>query len=125
MKSLLFLLFAFLLVSCSQNSNPVNPQIVTKTDTLYVPIDSVRMQFQLNTSLVGNVSQYLIYADYDGKGYSYQPISETVFRGDYQQYYLQWYFHVSQIKISYAKFEILAHPTSGNDVVLGTVYYYK
>ncbi len=127
MKSLLFLLLAILLVSCSENSNPVAPQpiITTKIDTLFIPLDAVKMQFQINTSFVNNVSQYLIYADYDGNGYSYQPIAETIYRGDYQQYYLQWFFHVSQIKNSFAKFEILAHPDSGNDVQLGIVYYYK
>ena len=133
MKTLFtILILSLLLASCGKN-NPVEPttKIITKIDTVYVPdtvyvhADTVKLQFQLNTDSINSNVQYLVYADYDGNGYSYQPIDETVYRGNYQEYYLQWTFQRSQIKNDVAKFRLIEHPFSGIDTQLGIVYYYK
>lgn len=123
MKGLIVFLFVCIsfFISCENPSDLVYP---TKTGKESVKNDTVKMQYQINTTLV-HAQSYYIFADF-GDGYLYQCIAETIYRGDNNTAdNLQWTFSKNQITSNTAKFKIIAHWDNEpyKDIQLGVIYF--
>lgn len=123
-KRLIFLFICVsFFISCEPSSDlvyPVKPQPKTE----FAESDTVKMQYQINTSLV-HAQMYLVFADY-GNGYLYQCIVESVYNPvDDTADNLRWTFLKSQMTSDIAKFKIIAHWDNQpqRDIQLGIIYF--
>ena len=118
--TMLFILF--LLFSCSKIISPEIPEVSLK--------NIVTMEFDFIPSVLpGDV--FLVYADFDQSGYQYQPIVETLYRGDHKEYYeVEFSFDRNEIKVDYVQFKFVVAREKENlpgydDVIIGRLRVYK